>query len=146
MNKFVVLFFLFLSDLVNASTFEVKLGPPSVGLGGPNPISMPPINFLDYEFTYVTEGNWEYSLAAVPGLTFGKRIYMDNYYAALGSGLFLSSDGAGFGCYSALGLNSTANKKSKSLGYVAEYKQSLAFNAYGLIMSYAIRLGLAYKF
>ena len=139
------LFLFFLSSPLKASSLQVKLGPPAVGLGGPNPISIPPVNPLDYEITYMSDGLWEFSASAVPGLTIGKRFYFSYLYGSFGGGLMVASDGVGLGGYSAIGLDTGAKSKSV-VSFITEYKQTLALNGYGLIMSYALRLGVAVNF
>ena len=67
------------------------------------------------------------------------------FYASAGLGLLASLDGVGGGLYTSVGLDTSAESK-RFFGFVAEYKQSLGFNSYGQIMSYALRFGISVNF
>lgn len=144
--KYVFLFSLVSSgQLAFCSNISAKLGPGTVGFGGSNPVSVPPTNPVDWEITYLNDSLWEFSAAVIPGLSVGKRIQYASIYASAGLGLLASLDGFGGGLYTSVGLDTSTSSKSL-IGFVAEYKQSLGFNSYGQIMSYALRFGISANF
>lgn len=132
-------------QLAFCSNISAKLGPGTVGFGGSNPVSVPPTNPGDWEITYLNNSLWEFSAAIIPGFSIGKRVQYSNIYASAGLGLLASLDGFGGGLYSSVGLDTSTSSKSL-VGFVAEYKQSLGFNSYGQIMSYALRFGISANF
>jgi hypothetical protein len=124
----------------NAGMLMLRAGPPSVGSGGANPIGIPP-SAVDLELAWVSESNWETSLSAVPGLLFGKRFDIGNFYVGLGGGIVISSNGVGLGPYSSFGWETEGTVR---VGI--EYKQALGISNAGLISPSALRLGLGYVF
>ena len=118
----------------------VHLGPASVGGGGPNPISIPPVNILDYELVWLSKNRSELSVSLFPGLFYGYRATMKNGgYISMGGGLVLNIHGFGPGFYSAFGYN--------SCGYLCfniEYKQAIGFITGMTISPYALRIGLTF--
>ncbi len=141
----ILIAFLCSSEVALCSSLSAKLGPGTVGFGGSNPVSIPPTNPSDWEVTYLTDSLWEISLGVIPGITLGKRLQFSNIYASAGLGLLASLDGFGGGLYTSVGLDTSISSKSL-VGFVAEYKQSLGFNSYGQIMSYALRFGISVNF
>jgi hypothetical protein len=126
-----------------ASSITVHIGPPAVGSGGGNPVSVPPVNPIEYEFQYVSDGKYETNVAVTPGLLFGKRSESTGgVYVGFGGGLVLSSNGTGPGVYSSLGVN-----LGKTWQFNAELKQALGydFSRGNLVHPYAIRIGLTYQ-
>lgn len=126
-----------------ATEITAHVGPPSVGAGGANPVSVPPTNPLEWEFEYVTDKDYEFNLAATPGLLFGARSENSNgVYVSFGGGLVISSNGAGPGVYSSFGYNSGG----KTYKFNAEVKQAVGFNfsTNALISPYALRLGMTF--
>jgi hypothetical protein len=121
----------------------VHVGPPSLGSGGSNPVSFPPVNPLEYEIIYITDARTEFCLAAVPGLLFGKRSDSSSSgaYISFGGGLVIDSNGAGPGVYSSFGWESKG-----SIRFNAEYKQAVGFDFGGdtIISPFAIRVGAAF--
>ena len=95
--------------------------------------------------TYLNDELWEFNIGVIPGITLGKRLQYSNLYAALGLGLLASLDGLGGGIYTSVGIDTSLANKSL-FGFVAEYKQSLGFNSYGQILSYALRFGFSVNF
>ena len=145
-SKLILLMFVLCSSkLALCSNISAKLGPGTVGFGGSNPVAIPPTNPADWEITYLSDSLWEISLGVIPGITLGKRIQYSNIYASAGLGLLASLDGVGGGLYTSVGLD-TSVESNRFFGFVAEYKQSLGFNSYGQIMSYALRFGISVNF
>ncbi|NRA47020.1 MAG: hypothetical protein HRU09_18890 [Oligoflexales bacterium] len=119
----------------------LHLGPASVGGGGPNPISIPPTNILDYELVWFNKDQTEISVSLFPGMFYGYRATMKNGgYISMGGGLVLNIHGFGPGVYSAFGYN--------SCGYFCfniEYKQALGFITGMTISPYAVRIGMTFE-
>jgi hypothetical protein len=124
-----------------AGDLTVHVGPPSVGTGGTNPVSIPPINPLEYEVEYITDNDLEMNFAITPGILFGKRSELGNgrFYASFGGGLVLSANGSGPGIYSDFGVN-----LGESIQFNAEFKQALGVDVstQSIISPYAVRLGV----
>jgi hypothetical protein len=126
-----------------AGSLTVHLGPPGLGNGGSNPVSIPPINPLDYEVTYLTDSNYEWNIALSPGLTFGKRETLaTEIYASIGAGLILDFNGAGPGVYSSVGWN--AGTDNQPVRFNLEFKQALAIASGRIISPYAFRIGATF--
>jgi hypothetical protein len=128
------------ANSASGSSLTVHLGPPGLGNGGSNPVSIPPINPLDYEVTYLTDNDYEWNFAFTPGLTFGKRETLPSeIYASIGAGLILNANGVGPGVYSAVGWN--AGGDSQPVRFNLEFKQALAIANGRIISPYAFRIG-----
>lgn len=132
------------SQTAAASAFEFLLGPPSLGQGGSNPLSIPPANPADWQLNYVNEAQRETVYSLLPGILYGQRFYLDQLYAALGGGLLFTSGGLGIGVYHAVGYQS--EKFLKSLRMHVEYRQVIGLANYGAQFPYTLRLGLSYEF
>ena len=137
---------LVLVSLISPKAFggslTVHVGPPAVGSGGPNPISIPPLSLPEYEVTYVTASKFESNISVTPGLLFGNRFgESKGVYYGLGGGLVISGNGGGPGVYSSVGLNLGDTYK-----FNIEYKQALGFVLGGsrLVSPYAVRLGMTF--
>lgn len=130
------------ADSSFGSTIMVRVGPAAVGNGGPNPISLPPANPVEYEFSYITDADREFNVSISPGLFYGFRSQMANgIYVSLGPGLVINANGTGFGGFSAFGY--------ESCGWICfniEYKQALGWGNGNLISPYAIRIATGIKF
>jgi hypothetical protein len=129
----------------DASSVTVHIGPPSVGKGGANPVSFPPVNPIEYELVYVTDNDWEGNLGVTPGLLVGRRSEgAGGSYVSFGGGYVQSFNGGGPGIYSSLGID-TGGKVMK---FNAEIKQAVGYDfAESLIVSpYAIRIGATVLF
>lgn len=120
-----------------AGTLTLRLGPPSVGQGGANPLGLPP-GPTDMEFAWISESQWETSFSVSPGLLIGKRHKWGGLYVGIGGGIVISSNGVGLGPYSSFGWESSGS----FLRYGIEYKQALGFASSGLVSPYAVRAGL----
>jgi hypothetical protein len=132
--------FLLKAETAYAGLWMIRLGPPSVGTGGSNPLGIPP-GAADIELSHISSSNWETSISVVPGLLLGKRQDFGNWYVTMGGGLVINANGVGLGPYSAFGWESDG-----SFRYGIEYKQALGLTRDGLISPYAIRAGLGYVF
>jgi hypothetical protein len=132
--------FLLKPETAYAGLWMIRLGPPSVGTGGSNPLGIPP-GASDIELSHISSSNWETSISVVPGLLLGKRQDFGNWYVTMGGGLVINANGVGLGPYSAFGWESDG-----SFRYGIEYKQALGLTGDGLISPYAIRAGLGYVF
>ena len=75
----------FCASVAQAGTLHVLIGPPSLGQGGSNPVSIPPVNPVDWQVSYVNDAQREWVASVVPGLLYGQRFYKDGLYAALGT-------------------------------------------------------------
>lgn len=129
------------SGQAEAGQLTMHIGPPSVGQGGSNPVSVPPTNITEYEFEYVTKNGFESNIGIVPGLLFGGRSTMANgAYASFGGGIVLSSNGTGPGAYSSIGMNF-----GKTWMFNAEVKQAIgySFSNDKVVSPYAVRIGVA---
>lgn len=123
-------------------TVTVHVGPPAIGSGGPNPISIPPLRITEYEVTYVTASKFESNISVTPGLLFGYRAGESRgVYYGLGGGLVIGGNGVGPGVYSSIGLNLGDTYK-----FNIEYKQALGLVIGGgrLISPYAVRIGMTF--
>jgi hypothetical protein len=128
--------------VLEARTIHLLIGPPSLGQGGSNPVSIPPANPVDWQFTYVTDQNREWVVSLVPGLLWGQRFYKGGFYAALGGGLLVTSSGLGLGVDHAYGYESSPFLTR--LRYQVEYRQVIGIGSYGWQFPYTFRMGLSY--
>lgn len=121
---------------------DVHLGPPALGNGGTNPVSIPPVNPVEYEVEYATNNDWETCIAIVPGIFVGHRNRLPaGLYVSTGGGLVLDANGVGPGVYAAAGLS-----VGKGAKFNMEFKQAVGYNLgrAGLISPYALRLGVGF--
>ncbi len=130
--------------VLSAGSLEVVIGPPSLGQGGSNPVSIPPINIIDWQVAYVTDANREMIFSLVPGLFYGQRWYLDQFYAALDAGILVTTSGVGLGVAEALGYHT--GTFWKRLRAQVEYRQILGIAGYGLQYPYTLRMGVTYEF
>src|SRR5262245_48225507 len=101
--KLILLGCLLLSRAVQAGGIALRFGPPAVGGGGPNPVSIPPAA-SDVGLSYVTDKGLEFNAAAT-GLAVALRDKAQwGGYTSLGGGLTWSINGGGFGPYAAFGV------------------------------------------
>lgn len=131
------------SQRSNAKTLTIHVGPPSVGAGGSNPISIPPVQPVEYEVVYLTDKDREWSVGLVPGLLYGARFYQNPFYVGLGGGLVISVNGGGPGIYSSFGVN-----LGQSIQFNFEFKKALGLNlgSTSLVSPYALRMGVSFPF
>ncbi|MDD9950681.1 MAG: hypothetical protein OXT67_03855 [Zetaproteobacteria bacterium] len=120
----------------------LKLGPPGVGNGGPNPLSIPPASLLDYEVSYLSSSDVEYSLSVVPGILVGVRHSNDSgVFAGVGGGLVISGLGSGLGGYYSVGYRSS----TRPYAFEIDLKQAFGLGSGQLLTVYALRMGLAWS-
>lgn len=140
--KIMLIFAMFFSSSAQASRFTLHIGPPSAGNGGSNPLSIPPVNPIDYEIVYVTKRQREWSLSLIPGILYGTRMWFSPLnYVSLGGGLGMNIQGLGPAMYAAFGLD-----WCKALCFNLEYKKALIISSIGLSSAYAIRAGISVDF
>lgn len=123
-----------------AGQLTVHVGPPSVGNGGSNPISIPPVNLYEYEVEYIGNSGNEWNFSVTPGILYGSRsVFAKDYYASFGGGYVINVNGSGPGIYASIG----ANLKWFNM----EFKQALGFDfdANRMLSPYAIRVGVTFN-
>jgi hypothetical protein len=126
-----------------ANSYTFHVGPLSVGNGGPNPITIPPFNPVEYEFVWVHSKNRELSIGLVPGILYGQRFFLsEGAYVSVGAGMLLDTNGLGPGLYTAIGYDACT---SSGYCFNAEYKKGLGLTYRTLIAPYALRIGLTIK-
>ncbi len=122
--------------------FTLHLGPVASGTGGPNPISIPPTQILEYEFVWIISKTRELSLSIIPGIFYGARFsIIAGAYVSLGGGVAIDSNGVGPGVYSALGYDACSGRYC----FNVEYKKALGITQQTIIAPYAIRIGMTWK-
>jgi len=141
MKRYLLLFGLCPTAL-HAGHLHLLIGPPALGQGGSNPVSIPPGNPVDWQFTLVTDQEREWVVSLVPGLLYGQRFYKDGFYAALGGGILVTSSGLGVGVDHAYGYESSAF--FRRYRYQVEYRQVVGIGNYGWQFPYTFRMGLSY--
>ena len=130
-----------------AGELTVNVGPPSLGSGGSNPVSIPPVSPVEYQLELVSQSGYEGSLAFSPGIFFGKRSWSkgdSGVYVGLGGGYVIDINGAGPGTYASLGYESSG----KSFRFNAELKQAAGydFQRKNVLTPYSIKLGMSFVF
>lgn len=131
-----------ISSLAHGSTLFVHLGPPSLGGGGTNPVSIPP-QAMDIEAVYVTDRAWEITMGLVPGILYGSRFAdSSGFYVSAGGGFLFNPDLATLGIYTAFGYSPPC----KPWCFNLEYKQSAGIYAGRMVTPYAVRAGAGYGF
>lgn len=130
---------LLFADQLLAGGIALRFGPPAIGSGGPNPVSIPP-SARDAGFSYVTDKGTEYNLAAT-GLAVAVRDKSKwGGYTSLGAGFAWSVNGGGLGPYGAFGLEVGCG------GWVgcfsAEFSQALGLGSGVVASPTALRVGI----
>jgi hypothetical protein len=119
-----------------ASQFAVRFGPPSAGNGGPNPITMTPV---DWQFSYVTDADTDFNLS-LTGLFVGKRHnIVKGVYVELGGGLGISAIGGGPAVFSSFGFDLPCGWLCLS----GEFIQAVGYDSGAFFSPYALRLGVS---
>ncbi len=122
--------------------WTLHIGPAATGTGGPNPISIPPTQILDYELVWISAQKRELSVSVIPGVFYGQRFgIISGAYVSLGGGIVIDSNGVGPGVYSAFGFDVCGTRFCFNM----EYKNTLGITQHALISPYAIRIGLTWK-
>ena len=122
---------------------SVLMGPPSMGQGGSNPLSLPP-SALDFHASYVTSEQSEFTLSVVPGAFYGKRWLGEHgLRAGFGAGVLLSLFGIGPALYQSVGWESP--RLWDKLRLDAEFRQLVGVTEIGLEFPYVLRMGLSYE-
>ncbi len=132
-----------LAPAANAGEIIIHVGPPSVGQGGSNPVSVPPINPIEYEFEWISPRGFEANIGITPGILFGARTpFSSGLYVGVGGGLVISANGVGPGAYSSFGWN-----LGKKIFFNTEFKQAIgiALDNNKIISPYALRVGMGFR-
>lgn len=132
------------SESAFAGRLSALLGPPSLGQGGSNPISVPPANPLDWQLSWLTDKDQEFMLSVIPGFFYSQRWRKDQFAIGFGGGLLISANGPGVGLSQSLHWESTPFWTNWRLE--AEYRQVIGVTEIGAEFPYAIRFGTGYQF
>ncbi len=125
-----------------AKKLYFRVGPPALGNGGPNPISIPPTNVAEWEVSYVNDAHREYVYSISPGFFYGFLTeFSGGLYVGLGPGIVINANGVGLGGYSSVGYEFGCGFLCFSL----EYKQAVGIAGAGVISPYALRLGFGFE-
>ena len=123
-----------------AKGLTLNVGPLSGGQGGSNPLSIPPLNFAEYQLIYTTSQNSEFVLGIIPGIFYGIRTSEKGpFYASVGGGVVIGANGVGVGLMSSAGANFFCAKVCLNV----EYRQAIAPSRGSLLSPYALRIGAA---
>ncbi len=125
-------------ELCLAGGIALRLGPPGLGTGGPNPLSIPPAGG-DVALSYVTDKGVEYN-ASVISLSVARRTSIKSgFYLSLGGGVAISANGGGFGPYAGFGYEGGCGW----IGcFTAEYQQALGVGLGPVVAPSALRMGI----
>jgi hypothetical protein len=147
MKSFLAMLVFTLASLVGPRSLEarsiaLRFGPLSSGVGGTNPVGLPP-SLQDLGISYLTKSEVEFN-GSLTGMSVAKRhISKWGGYVSLGGGLAISSFGSGFGPYAGFGFEGACLFKTC---FTAEYQQMLGVAAGTLISPYSVRIGAAVWF
>ncbi len=131
------------SSSANAGEIIVHVGPPSVGQGGTNPLSVPPLNPIEYEVQWISPRGFEANFGITPGFLFGARTpFSSGLYVGVGGGLVISANGQGPGAYSSFGWN-----LGDKVFFNTEFKQAIGIDpgTSTIISPYALRVGMGMR-
>ena len=128
-----------------AGDHSVKIGPAIVGRGGTNPVSIPPLNPIDWEYTYVSQNKIETNIALFPGILVGARLAKKNLYIAGGGGFVIDSNGIGPGVYNSFGY--ITGDAIPGWHFNFEYKQTIGYSpsTKQIISPGALRIGIIWQ-
>lgn len=125
--------------LVFAGGVALRFGPPAVGSGGPNPVSIPP-SARDMGLAYVTDKGMEYNLAVTGFSVAARHKTKWGGYSSLGAGIAFSVNGGGLGPYAAFGIEMGCGAWIGC--FSAEFSQALGFGFGSVASPTALRLGI----
>ncbi|RYZ67039.1 MAG: hypothetical protein EOP09_11700, partial [Proteobacteria bacterium] len=108
-----------------AGRLSALLGPPSLGQGGSNPVSVPPLNAIDWQIHYVTDHDTEFMASVIPGFFCGKRWRKDQFSIGFAAGLLISANGPGVGLSQSLSWETEPFWTNWRLE--AEYRQVIGY-------------------
>ncbi len=124
--------------------WTLQIGPPGVGTGGTNPVSIPPVQIQEYDVVYLTKTGRELSLSIFPGILYGQRTTFGATYLSMGGGLGIQVQGVGPGFYTAFGFDKPC---MGTTCFHMEYKAALILlmgeGKPRLVSSYALRAGVS---
>ena len=127
----------------DAGALSVLVGPPAMGRGG-NDALLFGGDPTQLQVAYITTGGFESSFSWFPGVLFGQRFGVGNYYMGLGGGAVVSANGGGFGPYASFGYQSGSGS---GFHFNADFKQAVGMNGkHSYFASQALRIGTAYTF
>lgn len=126
-----------------AGDLSFLIGPPSVGAGGANPVSVPPTAVNEWEFVWLTDSKYETTISVFPGLFFGARSETGNVYVSFGGGAVIDQNGTGPGCDAAFGFHA-----GKTFRFTMELRQAVGFDfsSNTVLNPYAVRIGASLHF
>lgn len=136
---------IFLTSPIHAGDHSFKIGPAAIGSGGTNPVTLPPVDPMDWEYTYVSKDKFETNISIFPGIVFGPRFSKKGLYISGGGGLLLSANGVGPGIYNSFGYITGDAAPGWHLNF--EYKQSFGYSSGNkqIITPSALRIGVIWK-
>lgn len=143
--KFLLAFIgLFQNSTVLAGILTAHVGPVALGGGGPNPLSIPPLQPVEYEFVYITDGDSEFRLGISPGIFYGIRSPGSKHglYVSAGGGIVINGNGTGIGAYTAVGYNTECD----FICFNAEYLAAIGIAGNKTLNPYAVRIGASFYF
>lgn len=122
-----------------AGGLSIRFGPPSIGTGGANPVSIPP-GVIDSQLGLVSKSGIEGSLS-VTGLFVGYRHpFAWGGYVSLGGGLAIARLALAPAIYSAFGMDLLCGGW---FCWSTEFIQAVGYGGAGLGHPYAFRTGVS---
>ncbi|RZA21052.1 MAG: hypothetical protein EOP10_17265 [Proteobacteria bacterium] len=141
--RLITLFAVIGTTKAEAGRVSALIGPPSLGQGGSNPVSVPPFNAIDWQVHYVTDHDTEFMVSVIPGFFLGKRWRKDQLSIGFAGGMLISTNGLGVGLSQSLSWES--QPFWTNWRFEAEYRQVIGYTVLGAEFPYAIRLGINYE-
>ncbi len=125
-----------------AGSISALIGPPSLGQGGSNPVSIPPANIIDWQASYRGDQGSEWTLSVIPGLYYGRRWTKERFSLGVGAGVLISTQGVGLGVYQSVSYQT--EPFWKRYHFEAEYRQVIGYVSKGVEFPYSFRIGISY--
>lgn len=122
------------------------VGPTGSGNGGSNPVSIPPINPIEWKYNYLSDSGFETNVSISPGILFGGRMGKGSTYVSVGGGFLFDANGYGPGAYASFGYVTGGNKSGWHFNF--EYMQTIGYDADGdggIISPSAARVGIIWN-